>query len=326
MPRWLTWALQAFAAGGLFFTVVSAWAFIGTVQSYRWKETPCTIVESRRQPNSNDFVVRYRYVVNGLERTSSRFTKGFSESPDRAATERLLLEYPKDHPAICYVNPANPDEAILKRGSLWSVTSILFSLSLLAVAVCGLIYDRSAREPWAAAIVERAARPAWLLFSTALVLVGLGLLWGCSIYPALRLLAARSWQVVPCQVVSSEVVEHAEPGDEPTYRVDIIYKYQVNGRPYISDRYDFFPGSSSGKDAKREVVKRYPARAAATCFVNPTDPGDAVFHREFSWRILWGSRVCLFSSSALGFGDQLRARRCQPRPKIRCLPARILPV
>src|SRR5215204_1403174 len=171
---WVRWVFRAFAAGGLLLTVALVWAFFDTLESYRWEETPCTIVESHRQPKSNDFVVRYRYVANGLERTSSRFTKGISESPDRAAAEGLLLEYPKGHPAVCYVNPANPDEAILQRGSLWLVASILIPLSFLAVGVSGMIYDKSAGEPWAAAIVERAARPAWLVFSATLVLVGLG--------------------------------------------------------------------------------------------------------------------------------------------------------
>ena len=43
----------------LFLTVVLVWGYIGTLQSYRWKETPCTIVESHRRPNSDDVIVRY---------------------------------------------------------------------------------------------------------------------------------------------------------------------------------------------------------------------------------------------------------------------------
>ena len=282
LPRWRLGIFQAFAAGGLFLNVVFTWGFFDTLRSYRWKETPCTIVESHRQPNSDAFAVSYRYVANGLERTSSRFTKGISESPDRTATERLLLEYPPGHPAVCYVNPANPEEAILHRGSLWLGASILLSLGFVAAGVCGMIYGRSATDSWAAAIVQRAARPAWLLLSPALVLAGLVPLWVFSIHPVLRMLAARSWQSVPCQIVSSEVVERTEHGEDSTYGVKIIYKYEVNGHPQVSDRYDFFHGSSSVRDAREEFVERHPARAGATCYANPTDRRALLQRREIT--------------------------------------------
>ena len=56
-----------------------------------------------------------------------------------------------------------------------------------------------------------------------------------------------------------------EGDDSTTYSVDIVYRYEVGGRTYRGNRYDFLGGSSSGYEAKQRVVDAHPVGATVTC-------------------------------------------------------------
>lgn len=103
--------------------------------------------------------------------------------------------------------------------------------------------------------------------------------------PTFRVLQARSWDPIPCEILESRVATHAGE-DNDTYSVEIRYRYQVRGTTYEGDRYTFLGGSSSGYEGKRQVVERFPAGSEATCWVNPEEPAEAVFRRGFTWMYL----------------------------------------
>ena len=63
--------------------------------------------------------------------------------------------------------------------------------------------------------------------------------------PAWRAVGTLGWTEVPCTVLESRV-ETVRGDDGDTYRVAVAYEYEVDGRTYRGDRYDFLPGSSSG--------------------------------------------------------------------------------
>lgn len=136
------------------------------------------------------------------------------------------------------------------------------------------------------------------LFSLPFLLAGLAVLYFLTVGPALKIREARNWNPTPCVIISSEV-DSSSDGD--TFAVAIHYSYTIDGRQYQSDRYDFFSGSTSGYEGKAEIVRQYPAGTTATCYVNPSDPEDAVFHREFSsdmWFGLFG--LPFFLAGAVG--------------------------
>jgi hypothetical protein len=70
--------------------------------------------------------------------------------------------------------------------------------------------------------------------------------------------------------------------------------YTYEGRQYTSSRYDFVDFYSSGREGKQEVVDRYSAGTETTCYVNPSDPAEAVLVRGFSARYLIGLFGLLF--------------------------------
>jgi hypothetical protein len=293
--------------------VVLILGFVGTFRTYLWDETPCTIIESRRvEPGiekdpkdgkGGPFVIAYRYLANGQEQVSRQFSNGITESREESAIERLLLEYPVNSTASCYVNPSKPQEAVLRRGPLWVFAFIFIPLIFVAVGVGGIIRLWTADKQRANTIARKAARmgtnAGGYIFGSIFALVGAGLLYGLTIHPALRVIEARSWEEVPCKILGSKVGAHSGKHGS-TYSVDVTYSYRVNGREYRSDRYQFLGGSSSGYNGKAAIVNRYPVGSTSICYVNPSDPTDAVINRSFHAAMLFGLVGLIFLLVGLG--------------------------
>lgn len=85
---------------------------------------------------------------------------------------------------------------------------------------------------------------------------------------------ARAWATADCEVLSSRVVYSGK-----TSRPDIRYRYEIGGRAYTSDRYNFLPGSNSDSTVAA-TVDRYPEGTRFQCYVDPADPSQAVINRD----------------------------------------------
>lgn len=130
---------------------------------------------------------------------------------------------------------------------------------------------------------ESIARPAeargglgcLLGFFAVFLLLGLGV-EALFVWPLYQTIVARtSWTPVPCEVLESSVETH--PGDDSdTYSVAVRYRYEVGGRSYESDRYQFFSGSTGGHEGKARVVESLPPGSVTTCRVDPENPAEAV--------------------------------------------------
>ena len=323
-----------FLAAGLFFEGLVARDFLHNLGTYSWKETPCEIVSSGVQPAGSDFAfdVEYRYAVNGKSRTARQFSLkpqqgslGGERFADYGEAQRLALRFAPGKSAVCYVNPAPPHEAILKRPSLWSGFTMLFPLIFVAIGGGGLFWTvrgliRARRSAVAgeslgtAPISDKATatqgRRFFFAFFGLFALIGGVAFFFMGVRPVLKMLSARYWQETPCVVVSSEVRSHSSD-DGSTYSVNILYAYEINGREYRANRYHFMGGSSSGYAGKTAVVNRYPPRTKTVCFVNPDDPTDAVLERGFTKDLLFGLIPLVFV--VVGVGGILFARRSAGR-------------
>jgi len=118
------------------------------------------------------------------------------------------------------------------------------------------------------------------------LLAGLGF-FAVFAVPAWRNLQARSWPEVPCEILASRVASH-DGDDGDTYSVEVRYRYRVDDRAHVSERYDFFPGSTSGYEGKARVVERLPPGTRTVCYVDPADPTEAVLDRSFTAEYLFG--------------------------------------
>ncbi|MGC4072836.1 MAG: DUF3592 domain-containing protein [Nibricoccus sp.] len=127
--------------------------------------------------------------------------------------------------------------------------------------------------------LTRGGRIALGLFFSVFLAVGAGLTYMMIVKPCMGILAARSWTPVTCRIVSSEVLERSD-SDSTTYGVGIAYAYEIDGRAYEGDRYDFTRAFSSGRREKKEIVQRYRKGTQATCYVNPENPEESVIERS----------------------------------------------
>ena len=111
--------------------------------------------------------------------------------------------------------------------------------------------------------------------------------------PLYQIHAARNWVEAPCVIESSEVLEHSD-SDGTTYSVRVVYKYFFQGKTYSSDRYSFEAGSTNGRAGKERIVDRYPPGSESICYVDPSDPTQAVLNREFVPAIWFGLLPLIF--------------------------------
>ncbi|XAL98482.1 DUF3592 domain-containing protein [Phycisphaeraceae bacterium D3-23] len=134
---------------------------------------------------------------------------------------------------------------------------------------------------------KRSGGCALVLFGLVFFLAGLGTLVWMAVIPLSKVAAARSWQPVPCAVVSSQVTTHSD-SDGTTYGIELVYEYEFGGQTYTSDRRSFgIHGSSSGYKGKKKFVDAHPPGHAMTCYVDPSDPGEATLERGVGLSFLW---------------------------------------
>lgn len=107
-----------------------------------WQQIPCTIQESRlgvatgpkRDGRESRIEVTYTYSLRGKEYSSSRYDLlGAYTTTDQREKREILARYPKGTRTLCWVNPENPREAVLKRDfSADYLVGSLFSLFIPA--------------------------------------------------------------------------------------------------------------------------------------------------------------------------------------------------
>ena len=79
----------------------------------------------------------------------------------------------------------------------------------------------------------------------------------------------------------------------------LVYRYEVNGRSYESDRLAFgFPRSMSREEAQ-QFVEAHPVGGAVTVHYDPQQPGESVIQRDVpTWR--WFMLVAILPFVAIG--------------------------
>ena len=122
-----------------------------------------------------------------------------------------------------------------------------------------------------------------------------------TIRPIWSSLAASNWKSVPCTILSSRVHENRGDSDSgPTYLIEMEYRYEIDGKFYQGDRYNFVSFSSSGRTAKQKVVKQHPVGAERTCYVDPKDPSRSVINPSITLSMFIGLFGLIFIVVGLG--------------------------
>jgi hypothetical protein len=295
----LTLFFSVFLTAGLTATVLLTRSVAKNLATYTWKPADAEILESAvTEPRANrdnpDFTVRYRYRYDGKEFTSTDYERGGVTSRNAAEAHRLAGQLSRGKRTTAYVNPAQPAEAVLHRGSLLSSLAVLFPLVFVAVGAGGIIFawrmGRGGPESSRSNSTLRGGRSqrfAPMLLLGVFFLFGAGLSYPFFVQPLLESRAARSWPAIPCEILSSRVQTHSS-NKGSTYSVEVTYRYAIDGQTYTGARYRFMSGSSSGYDGKAEVVSQLPPGTKTVCYVNPADPADVVLDRDMGGEIWIG--------------------------------------
>jgi hypothetical protein len=279
-----------FACFGLFFAAMLLRDIWRNANTYFWNKVPCTIVESSIERTDSDqshpyhLQIRFRHGnSNSLSDTPALKPLSFSEYSDAL---RILDSLESLHNA--WENPHNPEEAILFRGAFWNVFALLFPAVFILIGV-GLSWAGLASKKQNSKVLVPTSKKksAGVLFFGIFLLAGLAAFIPFFARPLFKIIMAGNWPSVPCIVESSQLQRHS--GDEgSTYKIDILYSYSFNGRPYQSSRYQFLSVSSSGYAGKQAVINLFPPGSIKSCYVNPSDPYQAVLNRGFTPELLFG--------------------------------------
>ncbi len=133
--------------GGLFVWLMAR-SFLRAREMRSWPEVGCVIltseIEERRHDENSPTEFRhdlsFGYQWKGMPHTGDHLTlRGSPWSSSREVVEQRVAEYPIGLSAICHVNPADPDSAVLKTDSLAPGYSIWFP-ALFVVGGLGITF------------------------------------------------------------------------------------------------------------------------------------------------------------------------------------------
>jgi len=134
-----------FAAGAGFLWFAFGPGVITAVRSQTWPAATCTILSSEVKShhssdgNTHSVAISYRYEFNGRTYESDRYDGLKFSSSGRSGKVKLAGRYPVGAQRTCYVNPANPSEAVLYRGLTWNYLFALIPMIFIFIGGGGIL-------------------------------------------------------------------------------------------------------------------------------------------------------------------------------------------
>lgn len=280
---------------------------------FGWNESQCLVTKSdvvyTRQEHKCSHSLAYQYDAAGAKKTGStwRLDPGvpYDGCKDWAS---FASEFPPNATLSCRVDPQNPDRAVLDPGNLFDIFKLLLPLGLIFAGVV-LFRGKPALFPPTKTGVKRFAEVVAVCIFVAGVL---GTIYA-GVLPTVTAFNSRTWNAAQCEVLSSGLRTSgtgSAPGSatwNKGYYLDIVYTYAMNGRNYVSDRYDFSWFGSGWTDDFPKIVDRYPVGAKVACSVSPENPYEAVLVPGLFAKYLLGFITSLLM--LIGVGLWRTARR-----------------
>jgi hypothetical protein len=90
---------------------------------------------------------------------------------------------------------------------------------------------------------------------------------------------SKTWFSTIGNVISSNLEEHSGSNGSRTYGVDIKFKYQVNGKEYNSNKFNFAYLMTNNKQKHLDIVTRHQPNTKIKIFYDPANPEDAVIEQ-----------------------------------------------
>lgn len=125
---------------------LSAAPTLRSLAARSWPQVPCTIVSSQviehegRKGSTYEISIQYEYEFGGRAYTSSRYSFFDIPSSGRSGKERVVARYPPGLRTVCYVDPANPEVAVLHPGLRGAAAFGLIGVPFMLVGAGGLLH------------------------------------------------------------------------------------------------------------------------------------------------------------------------------------------
>jgi hypothetical protein len=254
-----------------------------------WSPEPCRIIEShvdsvgtgRSRENPYHVRVTFAYQASGHAHIGKTTEWRDNGSDDAAEAYGTVRRYPPGLNTVCYVNPREPDKAVLSKSNLLGAESFLVGASGVTVAWLWFYCVPQLRGRKSAQRKNDLMRPVALFFAV-LLMCGFGaMLVGWYVIPLAQELASLEWRAVPCSIVEGNIMRnevHAQVS-LTFYHTDIHYRYEVDGKEYHSNRFSFTEGATFFAFARERISREFPAGRSTVCFVDPHNPENAVLVR-----------------------------------------------
>jgi hypothetical protein len=133
-----------------------------TIAAESWVVTPCQVLRAEVRSHDSDdgttysVYILYQYEFQGQTYKSDRYEFIGGSSSGYQGKARVVEQYRAAANPVCYVNPDDPFEAVLKRGFHAKLLLVLFPLIFLLIGVGGLVGVRRGKvgagdtmaKPW----------------------------------------------------------------------------------------------------------------------------------------------------------------------------------
>jgi hypothetical protein len=151
-PRWLfAFGLLFLAVGGLFLYILAVRPLWKVSQAAAWVKTSCTVMSSElKEHRSTDsdspgstysIEIVYEYEFEGKTYQSGRYDFVSMASNTSMASRRAIIKaHPPGTETVCFVNPAQPSEAVLQRGWSSEMWWGLFPIPFVLIGLLGLFF------------------------------------------------------------------------------------------------------------------------------------------------------------------------------------------
>ncbi|MCW1922377.1 DUF3592 domain-containing protein [Luteolibacter arcticus] len=257
-----------------------------------WTKVPCVIREFEVETNFNhrkSFRVKtaYDYHAGGAVQSGRQAWPGQPATDDYEDISNCVAALTEKSPrppsdlrnfeTECLVDPEDPTRAVL----IANREAVAFGFGLTAAVLLWigafLFFYRRQR-------VSRKARlkrdpillALFLFFAVSGVAASVFTGWGL-----MERWRMRCWIEVPATVVNSQLQQsqNRKRGRDPGVRASILYRYEIDGREYLSNRTTVL-GAYSGSKRSGERVRSHPPGTAITVFIDPDKPWRAVVDRN----------------------------------------------
>jgi hypothetical protein len=151
-PKSTPWGcLVLFFLVFLFAGLAASWSLLvrpvsGLLAAQGWAEASCTVLESRVEESSDSdgstyrVFVRYAYEADGRGYESTRYDFFDVSSSGYEGKAQVVARHPPGARVPCWVDPADPREAVLDRGFGWRYAVGLFPLIFVFVGLGGMVW------------------------------------------------------------------------------------------------------------------------------------------------------------------------------------------